>query len=668
MGAGRKERERDTMPEADGAYEIRGIAEARLYPPNEALKAQSPFRDAGEAGEFIEWARRDPDAYWARIASELEWFTSWDTVRQGELPEFRYFVGATSNVSHNCLDRHLKLGRKNKAALLWESEDGRREVWTYQQLHDEVNRLANALKDLGVGRGDVVAIYMGNIPEVFASVHACYRIGALYNIIFAGFSTDAVRQRLEDSRPKTVIVADATSRRGREVPLKRTLDEAAEGIDSIEAVVVVPRAGAEVTLVSGRDHLYPDLLRTASRWCPPEPIEANEPGFIIYTSGTESRPKGVVHSGLGFLVGTYADVKWSMNPQEDDVYWCTADVGWLTFPIWSLVGGLAHGVTMVVYEGALNHPDPGRIYEVAERYRVSKIFTAPTALRMLRGAGERWLEGRDLSALDLVSLVGEPIDPETWHWVHQVVGRGHVFVNNTYGQTETATGWTSALVGISGAKPGSCGQALPGYTAEVVDERGEPVPPGTQGYLTITRPFPCLARTVWGDHQRYLDTYFKRFPGRYFSADACVVDEDGHYWVTGRVDDVINVSGHRLGTMEIEAALLNHPDVAEAAVIGVPDQTKGTVPVAFVLLRAGAEPKEGIEEELERQVVDHVGPIARPAAIHVVSALPKTRSGKIMRRLLRELIVDGRVRGDTTALEDPESVSVLEKELPARRG
>lgn len=652
------------MVQEDGAHEIPGIAEARLYPPNEFLRSQLPFADQAEAASFLEEARSDPDGYWAAIASELDWFTVWDTVRQGDLPDFRYFVGGTSNVSHNCLDRHLALGRRNKAALLWEAEDGRREVWTYQQLADEVNRFANVLKGLGVGRGDVVALYMGNIPEVFVGVHACYRVGALYSIIFAGFSTDAVRQRLEDARPKVVVVADATFRRGREVPLKRTLDEALEGVPSVETVVVVPRAGADVELREGRDRLYGELVSGADSWCPPEPMEANEPGFIIYTSGTESKPKGLVHAGMGFLVGTYADVKWSMNPQDDDVYWCTADVGWLTFPIWSLVGGLAHGTTMVVYEGALNHPDPGRFYEVLERYRVNKVFTSPTALRMLRGAGERWLEGRDLSELKLVSLVGEPIDPETWHWVHEVVGRGEAFINNTYGQTETATGWTSAIVGLTGAKPGSCGIPLPGYVSEVVDEGGRPVPPGTPGYLTIKEPFPCLARTVWGDHRRYLSTYFERFPGRYFSADACVVDRDGHYWVTGRVDDVINVAGHRLGTMEMEAALLNHPDVAEAAVIGVPDPTKGTVPVAFALLRAGVQPRPGLREELEQRIVERVGAIARPAAVHIVSALPKTRSGKIMRRLLRELVTEGRVRGDTTALEDPESVSTLERELP----
>ncbi len=644
--------------------DLAGIGEGHLYPPGAVLRDRAPSAPGGMAlAEFLERSRLDPDWYWARVAEELDWFSRWETVRSGDLPEFRYFSGGTANVSYNCLDRHVMAGRRNKAALLWESEDGSREVWTYQQLAAEVNRFANVLKGFGVRRGDVVAIYMGNIPEAFVAVHACYRIGAIYNVIFAGFSAEAVRQRLDDSHPKVVIVADASSRRGRQVPLKATLDEAADGISSIEAVVVVQRRNADISMQAGRDHSYSDVMATAPAWCPPEAMEANEPGFIIYTSGTEARPKGVVHSGVGFLVGAYANCKWSLALDDDDVYWCTADVGWLTFPIFALVGGLALGATLVVYEGALDHPSPSRVYEVIQRYRVNKVFTAPTALRMLRRYGEEAFAAYDISALELVGLVGEPLDPDTWHWVRNVLGRGEVFVNNTYGQSETATAWTSSIAGVTAAKPGSCGTPLPGYVSEVVDDTGKPVPPGEVGYVVLTQPFPCLARTVWGDHERFLETYFGRFEGRYYAADACLVDTDGHYWVIGRVDDLINVSGHRLGTMEMEAALLTHPLVAEAAVVGVPDETRGTVPVAFAVLRAAPDEGEDVIGELESLVTESIGTIARPASMHLVKALPKTRSGKIMRRLLRELVTQDEVRGDITALEDPEVVAALRLEL-----
>ncbi|PZN12397.1 MAG: acetate--CoA ligase [Bacillota bacterium] len=627
-------------------------------PPAREGPGRPPFADFRAYLDYLERARRDPDAYWAEIASELEWMAPWARVRTGDLPDFKYFVGGLTNVSVNCIDRHLRQGRKNKAAIVWEGEPGDRRVWTYQMLHDETCRVANALRQAGVGKGDVVAVYLPNLPETFAVVHACYRIGAIYNVIFSGFSADAVRSRLLDSRARLVITADATYRRGRVIPLKRTLDEALDGLDFVERVVVVRRAGIEVPMAAGRDVPYDEFVRGMPARCEPEPLEANEPGFIIYTSGTTARPKGLVHAGAGFLVGAYANVKWSLNLQDDDVYWCTADVGWLTFPIFALVGGLAHGATHVVYEGALDYPSPGRFYEVAERYRVNKIFTAPTALRMLSRYGPDWPRRYDLSALELIALVGEPLDPETWYWVRRHVGDGRVEINNTYGQTETGTAWISGVAGVTPARPGSCGLPLFGYQAEVVDEQGRPVPPGTTGYLLITAPFPCLARTIWGDHQRYLDTYFSRFPGRYFTGDAAVYGDDGHFWVLGRVDDVINVAGHRLSTMELESALINHPLVAEAAVVGVPDAIKGTVPVAFVVLKSGVEAPAGVEDQLKEEIARRISPIARPARVYVVDAMPKTRSGKIMRRLLREAVAEGRITGDTTALEDPE---VLER-------
>ncbi|MBX5465575.1 MAG: AMP-binding protein, partial [Clostridia bacterium] len=485
---------------ADEAGTGSGVAHllsGRPVPPGEGLRARAPFPSPAAFDTWLTRCRSDPDGYWAEIASELDWFSPWQRRREGDLPDFRYFVGGLGNVSYNCIDRHVRAGRGNQAAILWEGEDGATRVLTYRMLQEEVSRFANGLKSLGVGRGDVVAVYMSNIPEAFVAVHACYRIGALYSVIFAGFSAEAVRQRLLDARPRVVVVADGSRRRGQVVPLKATLDRAAAGLDSIGHVVVVRHTGAEVPMTAGRDLWYDELVTAASPHCPPEALEANEPGFIIYTSGTESKPKGVVHAGIGFLVGTYANVKWALGLGPEDVYWCTADVGWLTFPIFALVGGMAHGVTQVVYEGALDWPTPDRLYRILERWGVNKLFTAPTALRMLRRLGETALEGHDLSRLELISLVGEPLDPETWAWVRKNLGRDRpageeLFINNTYGQTETGTAWTSAMVGLTPAKPGSAGQPLPGYVARVVDEHGAPLPPGKQGYLIITHPFPSL--------------------------------------------------------------------------------------------------------------------------------------------------------------------------------
>jgi acetyl-CoA synthetase len=401
-------------------------------------------------------------------------------------------------------------------------------------------------------------------------------------------------------------------------------------------------------------------MAKASVGCPAEPMEANDPGFLIHTSGTSAKPKGLIHAGLGFLVGVYANTKWSLLPQPDDVMWCTADVGWLTFPIWALVGGLAHGATLVAYEGALDWPNPGHFYEVLERLRVTKIFTAPTALRMLRRAGDAWMQERDLSRLCLISCVGEPLDPDTWYWSRDVLGGGRIFFNNTYGQTETGTGWTSSMVGMTGTKPGSCGHPLPGYQAEVVDPTGNPVAPGQLGVLTLTAPFPSLVRGVWGDPERYASTYFSAYPGRYNSFDASIIDPDGQVWVTGRVDDVINVSAHRIGTMELEAALIGHPDVSEAAVIGVPDPVKGEVPMAFVILRTGIQKSPQLEQELIRRIVEELGSFAKPQRVILTPTLPRTRSGKIMRRLLRNLAQEGEVKGDLSALENPDAIGVIQ--------
>ena len=598
-----------------------------------------------------------PEAYWLEITRELIWDRAPTIALEGGFGDFRYFPGAMGNVSVNCLDRWPV----DRIALRYEREDGLKETWTFGALTDAVARFAAALEDLGVSKGDRVAVYASNVPESFIAIHACYRIGAIYSVIFAGFSASAVRDRLEDAQPKVIVCTDATLRRGRAVPIKAILDEALNGLP-LPHVIVARRVDPNYPLQNGeRD--FAELLAHTTRRAIPVSLEANDPGFIIYTSGTTSKPKGLVHAGIGFLVGTYANVKWSLNLGVDDVYWCTADVGWLTFPIFALVGGLAHGATHIIYEGSLDTPTPARAYELMASYRVNKLFTAPTALRMMRRAGDDLLQHHDTSKLVLVSLVGEPLDPDTWFWTRDKLGRGTIFVNNTYGQTETGTAWSSSMVGITPTRPGSCGHTLPGYLPHVLREDGSEAGPGEVGAITLAAPFPCLARTVWGDHSRYVKTYLAPFPGHYVASDAALFDADGQLWVTGRLDDVINVAGHRLGTMEMEAALLTHAAVSEAAVVTQPDEIKGMTPIAFVVPRAGYADSTELQAALCQAIVDAVGAIARPARVVVVSTVPRTRSGKIMRRVLRDLIVTGEASGDLTSLENPDAIEVVLQKL-----
>jgi len=595
-----------------------------------------------------------PDQYWAWAAQHFIWSTPWQTLREGDFPDFKYFVGGTLNVAENCIDRYANDPHyAEKTALIWEGEPGDTRTITYRQLRDEVARLANGLLSLGVTKGDVVALYMQNVPEVFVAIHACNRIGAIYTVIFSGFSPEAVAKRLQGSGAKAAILCDASYRRGREVPLLANFRQARQQAPDLKQAIVVERTGQPAMLVEG-EVSYASLMSSQSADCPCVPLEANEPAFLIFTSGTEAMPKGLVHSVAGFLVGTWANVKWQIGPQEDDVYWCAADVGWLTFPIQSVIGGLAHGATLVCYEGALDFPSGERFYEIAERHGVTKILGAPTALRMLRRVGDEAAARHPLPQLRLVSVQGEPLDPETFRWSSASLGNG-VPIINAYGQTETGSTWTYPVYGVDALKAGSCGRPVPGHHAMVVDDLGEPLPPGQKGNLVLLHPFPTLARTIWNDHERYVQTYFGRFPGRYWTADEVVEDVDQHLWVLGRADDVINVAGHRMSTMEIEAVVTSHPAVAEGAVTGVPDALKGMVPVAFICVRSGANP-ELVAQEVYQHVEEAIGRHARLQQVYVVDTLPKTRAGKIMRRLLREVVEQGYVTGDTTGLEDHDSI------------
>jgi len=616
-----------------------------------------PLRDAWRSpaqAETLRAARelheQSPDTYWTWVAEQQRWMQPWHTVRSGELGGFTYFEGGHLNVADNCVDRWAEdPDTAGRTAVIWEGEPGDVRTVTYAELAVEVSRLAGGLASLGIGRGDVVAIYMPNAVEAFTAVHACNRIGAIYTILFSGFGPDAVRSRLEASRAKVVIVLDASYRRGKLTPLLDTLRQARGEVDTVEHTIVVDRTGRGVPLEIG-ELSYPDALQLAPDGVAATLLEANDPAFLIFTSGTEARPKGVVHSVAGFLLGTWANVLWQIAPEPDDVYWVAADVGWLTFPIQAVVGGLANGMTIVCFEGAMDTPSSARFYEICEKHGVTKVLGAPTLLRMLRKYGDDLAAAHPLPQLRLVTVQGEPLDGETFGWTTAHLGGG-VPVVNAYGQTETGSTWALPVAGVEPLKPGSTGTAVPGHVYAVVDDGGEAVPPGVKGNLVLTQPFPTLARTVWDDPQRYQSAYFARFPGSYCTNDEAVVDDDGHLWVLGRADDVINVAAHRISTLEIEAIATAHPQVAEAAVVGVTDQTKGMVPIAFLTLLDGAD-SGGVMQQVSDDVASQLGGYARLSKVYLTTAMPKTRTGKIMRRLLRDVVEHGAPQGDTSAMDD----------------
>jgi len=633
------------------------LTEERRFPPPRDFRMRANVVDAG----VYERAAADPEAFWEGWARELDWVEPWREVLRWEPPHAQWFVGGRLNAAYNCLDRHLASARRNKAALVWEGEPGDVRVLTYWDLQREVARFGNVLKYLGVERGDRVAIYLPLVPEAVIAMLACARIGAVHSVVFGGFSAEALRDRINDAEAKVLVTADGGFRRGRVVPLKESADRALADAPSIQRVVVVRRGGgldAPVSMTTGRDYWWHDLMEAVSSDCPPEAMDAEEPLYILYTSGTTGKPKGVVHTTGGYLTQVYATTKCVFDLKEEDVYWCTADIGWVTGHSYVVYGPLANGATVFLYEGAPDWPDRGRFWKLIEKYGVTIFYTAPTAIRAFMRWGVEWPARADLSTLRLLGTVGEPINPEAWIWYHEHIGGGRCPIVDTWWQTETGAIMITPLPGITETKPGSATVPFPGIAAEVLDERGEPA---RAGYLAIVRPWPAMLRTIWGDDARYRQQYWSKWPGRYFTGDGAKRDEDGYFWILGRVDDVLNVAGHRIGTMEVESALVAHPAVAEAAVVGRPDELKGQALVAFVTLKEGIESSERLKDELKAHVAEKIGAIARPDDILFAADLPKTRSGKIMRRLLRD-IAEGRALGDVTTLADPSVVARLRAE------
>ena len=646
--------------------ELQMIRQSRLYFPDPERTRRTSCGSAEAFQALMRKSVETPEQFWAEVAGELDWLRRWDTVQEGDFPHFRFFSGGVSNPTLNLLDRHLAQGADNRLALVWEGENFDTRFFTYRMLAVEVNKCANVLKQLGVRKGDTVGIFTPNLAETAIAVLACFRIGAIFNTVFSGFSTRSLRDRLDNYGPKVVITANYGLRRGAEIPLKDKVDEAIEGLASVEAVIVIERVKRDTHMRAGRDVWWHELMRDASGDCPAEPMEANEPGIVFYTSGTTGKPKGIVHSAMAFVVNNYVYTKYHMDHHPNDVLWCTADIGWLTMHIWGIVGALVNGVTTIMFEGALDYPTPSRFYQMVSKYRVNKIFTAPTAIRMLMKYGHEVMAPYDLSSLEVVSVVGEPLNPEAWHWTHDHLGKGRICVNNTWGQTELGGCPLAGAAWLTPMKPGSCGSSFLGAQVEVVDDSGRVLPPNVVGNLVLRRPFPMMLRTLWKEPERYVQEYFSQIPGCYFTNDAAVKDDDGHFWVIGRLDDVINVAGHRLSTMEMESAIMECNSVAEVAVVGAPDAIKGLVPAAFVTLRAGESASAELRDAIRRQVADVIGKIAIPDQVFFTDALPKTPSGKIMRRLLKEILEKGDVGSDTTALEDRSSIEKLKATVKAQ--
>jgi acetyl-CoA synthetase len=633
------------------------LIEERRFPPPASFRARAHISDPA----IYERAAADREAYWAEWARELHWFAPWTEVLRWKPPHAQWFVGGKLNASYNCLDRHVKGGHGARTALLWEGEPGDTRTYSYGELLEEVCRFANALKDLGVKRGDRVTIYLPMIPEAVVSMLACARIGAIHSVVFGGFSPESLSDRNNDATAKVLVTADGGWRRGAVVPLKANADEALRSSPTVEHVVVVRRGGAlsdqvRAELTPGRDHWYHDLVGAAQPDCPAEPMDAEDTLYILYTSGTTGKPKGVQHTTGGYLTQVYATTRAVFDLHDDDVYWCTADVGWVTGHSYIVYGPLSNCAQVVMYEGAPDWPDRGRFWRICEKYGVTIFYTAPTAIRSFMRWGTEWPARSDLSRLRLLGSVGEPINPEAWIWYHEVIGRGRCPIVDTWWQTETGAIMIAPLPGITETKPGAATRPFPGIDAAILDEAGRET---SAGYLAITSPWPSMLRTVWGDDERYRKTYWSKWKDVYFAGDGAKRDADGYFWILGRVDDVLNVAGHRIGTMEVESALVDHPAVAESAVVAKKHEIKGEAIAAFVTLKEGRDASDALLEELRAHVGKKIGALAKPDTIIFTADLPKTRSGKIMRRLLRD-IAEGRAVGDTTTLADPAVVKNLQ--------
>jgi acetyl-CoA synthetase len=634
------------------------LKEQRVFKPSSEFSGQAHIQSLEAYQALSKKAAEDPEGYWAGIASDLHWFRTWDKVLEWDLPFSKWFVGGQTNISYNCLDRHLKTARKNKVAILWEGEPGDVRAMSYQMLHREVCRFANALKSLGLKTGDRATIYMGMVPELAIALLACARIGVAHNVVFGGFSAEALRDRINDSKSRILITQDGGHRRGTVIPLKKNVDEALKEAPTVEKVVVYRRTGTPVDMMAGRDVWWHELMDLSSGVCPAEHLDAEQPLFMLYTSGTTGKPKGVVHTTGGYMVSAYITAKWVFDLKEEDTFFCTADIGWVTGHSYIVYGPLLNGATSLMYEGAPNYPASDRFWSIIEKYSVSIFYTAPTAIRAFIKWGDEWPARHDLSSLRLLGTVGEPINPEAWIWYRKHIGADRCPIVDTWWQTETGTMMIAPVPGAVPAKPGSATLPLPGIIADVVDRTGKSVGVNEGGFLVVKRPWPSMMRTIYGDPERFKRQYWSDIEGVYFTGDGARRDEDGYFWIMGRIDDVINVSGHRIGTMEVESALVSHETVAEAAVVGRPDDLKGQGIVAFVTLAAAHSPQHGLKDELKTHVGKAIGSFAKPDEIRFTDALPKTRSGKIMRRLLRDLASGVATVGDTTTLED---LSVLAK-------
>ncbi len=633
--------------------------EKRVFYPDKEFTKSANIKSMAKYKKMYKESILNPEKFWGDVAGELHWFKYWTKVKQWNPPNAKWFVGGKTNLSYNCLDRHLTTWRRNKAAIIWEGEPGETRILTYQVMYREVCKFANVLKQLGIGKGNRVAVYMGMVPELAIAILACARVGAVHTVVFGGFSSEALKDRINDAQAKLVITQDAALRRGNLVYLKPAVDKALEGTPTVENVIVYRRIpDSNISMYPGRDHWWHEIMQSVNDINQATPVDSEHPLFILYTSGTTGKPKGILHTTAGYMVNAYLTTKTVFDLKDEDIFWCTADIGWVTGHTYVVYGPMLNGATSVMYEGAPNHPEPDRFWRIIDKYKINIFYTAPTAIRAFIRWGEQWVLKHNLSSLRLLGTVGEPINPEAWMWYHKIIGKGKCPIVDTWWQTETGSIMISPLPGITPTKPGSCTLPMFGVLPEVVDRKGKPVPPGSGGFLIIKDTWPSMLRTIYGDNQRFKKQYFSDYKGYYFTGDGARKDSDGYFWVMGRVDDVINVSGHRLGTAEIESALVSHHDVAEAAVVARPDEIKGSAIVAFVTLENTKVPSLLLKEELRNHVAQEIGHIAKPDEIRFSEGLPKTRSGKIMRRLLREIATSGTVVGDTTTLED---FSVLEQ-------